>query len=57
MRPKELYEETLVPLGAMLLDALLTQFERGCFSRYPQDESRATYEPPRPKPLPATTTA
>ena len=53
VRPKDLYEETLVPLGTMLLDALLTQFGRGCFSRYAQDESRATYEPPRPRPAPA----
>ncbi len=57
VRPKDLYEETLVPLGTMLLDALLTQFARGCFSRYSQDESRASYEPPRPRPAPAATTA
>jgi methionyl-tRNA formyltransferase len=49
-RPRELYEETLVPLGEMLLDALLVQFKRGVFSRYAQNESLATYEPPRPKP-------
>jgi len=51
VRPKELYEQTLVPLGTMLLDALVAEFVRGNFSRYPQDESRATYEPPRPKPV------
>lgn len=49
-RPRDLYEETLVPLGEMLLDYLLCQFKRGFFSRYVQDEARATYEPPRPKP-------
>jgi len=54
VRARDLYEETLVPLGAMLFDALLTQFARGHFSRYPQDESRATYEPPRPRPAPAS---
>lgn len=49
-RPRDLYEETLVPLGEMLLDALLTEFKRGFFSRMLQDERFATYEPPRPKP-------
>jgi hypothetical protein len=39
-----------VPLGEMLLDALIVQFQRGIFSRYAQDERFATYEPPRPKP-------
>lgn len=47
VRPRELYEETLVPLGEMLLDVLLGQFVRGVFSRYVQDERFATYEPPR----------
>lgn len=50
VRPRELYEETLVPLGEMLLDTLLGQFERGVFSRFPQDERLASYEPPRPRP-------
>jgi methionyl-tRNA formyltransferase len=50
VRPRELYEETLVPLGEMLLDTLLGQFNRGVFSRFPQDERLATYEPPRPRP-------
>lgn len=50
MRPRELYEELLVPLGSLLLDALLAQFVRGIFSSYAQDETRATYEPPRPAP-------
>ena len=50
VRPRELYEETLVPLGEMLLDGLLGQFKLGVFPRQKQDESLATYEPPRPKP-------
>ena len=49
VRPRDLYEETLVPLGEMLLDTLLGQFKRGVFSRFAQDERLATYEPPRPK--------
>jgi methionyl-tRNA formyltransferase len=57
VRPRELYEETLVPLGEMLLDTLLGQFKRGVFSRYAQDERFATYEPPRPRPVAATATA
>jgi methionyl-tRNA formyltransferase len=52
VRPRELYEETLVPLGEMILDALLGQFKLGIFPRHPQDERLATYEPPRPKPAP-----
>jgi len=51
-RPRELYEETLVPLGEMILDTLLGQFKLGVFPRHPQDERLATYEPPRPKPAP-----
>lgn len=47
VRPRELYETTLVPLGEMLLDVLIGQFKRGVFSRFVQDESLATYEPPR----------
>lgn len=50
MRPRELYETILVPLGEALLDTLLGQFKRGIVSRFPQDERFATYEPPRPKP-------
>ena len=50
LRPRDLYETLLVPLGEMLLDALLGQFLRGFVSRYVQDERFATYEPPRPKP-------
>ena len=50
VRPRELYEETLVPLGEMQLDSLLGQFKRGVFPRQVQDERFATYEPPRPKP-------
>ena len=49
-RPRELYEDVLVPLGEMLLDGLLGQFTRGVYSRFVQDERFATYEPPRPRP-------
>ncbi len=50
VRARDLYEDTLVPLGETLLDALLVQFERGFVPRYAQNEALATYEPPRPKP-------
>ena len=52
LRPRELYEETLVPLGEMVLDTLLGQFKLGIFPRHKQDDRFATYEPPRPKPAP-----
>lgn len=54
MRARDLYEEVLVPLGERLLDAILVEMVRGFVPRYTQDESRATYEPPRPKPAPVT---
>jgi methionyl-tRNA formyltransferase len=47
VRPRELYETLLVPLGEMLLDILVVQFTRGDFPRFPQDERLASYEPPR----------
>jgi methionyl-tRNA formyltransferase len=47
--PAKLYYETLVPLGARLFDELLAKLERGERPATPQDESRATYEPLRPK--------
>lgn len=47
-RPSTLYYETLVPLGARLLDELLAQLERGERPSTPQDESLATFEPMRP---------
>jgi hypothetical protein len=50
MRPRDLYETVLVPLGEALLDTLLGQFKNGVVSRFPQDERFATYEPPRPQP-------
>lgn len=50
MRPRELYETILVPLGESLLDSLLAQFGAGVVSRMVQDERFASYEPPRPKP-------
>ena len=55
VRPRELYEEMLVPLGELLLDALLVQFKRGFFSRMKQDERFATYEPPREQSATAAT--
>jgi len=55
VRPRDLYEGTLVPLGELLLDALLAQFKRGVYSRFPQDERFATYEPPRERPAAAAT--
>jgi methionyl-tRNA formyltransferase len=50
VRPRDLYEQTLVPLGTMLLEALLAEFQRGHFPRFAQDEHFASYEPPRPRP-------
>lgn len=47
--PGKLYYETLVPLGAKLFEELLEKLERGERPSYPQDESKATYEPLRPK--------
>jgi methionyl-tRNA formyltransferase len=48
LRPRDLYETILVPLGDALLDILLAQFARNIISRFPQDERFASYEPPRP---------
>ncbi len=56
LRPRDLYETILVPLGEALLDTLLAQFKRGIVSRFPQDERFASYEPPRPKPAVAVET-
>lgn len=47
--PGKLYYETLVPLGAKLFEELLQKLERGERPSIPQDESKATYEPLRPK--------
>jgi methionyl-tRNA formyltransferase len=47
--PGKLYYETLVPLGAKLFEELLEKLERGERPSIPQDESKATYEPLRPK--------
>ena len=47
--PGKLYYETLVPLGAKLFEELLEKLERGERPSVPQDESKATYEPLRPK--------
>lgn len=54
MRPRELYESILIPLGESLLDSLLGQFANGVVSHMVQDERFATYEPPRPKPAAKT---
>lgn len=53
--PGRLYYGTLVPLGAKLLDELLAQLESGQRPSVVQDESRATYEPLRPKKSPEAT--
>jgi methionyl-tRNA formyltransferase len=46
--PGRLYYTALVPLGIELLAELLPRLTRGDIPRMPQDESQATYEPPRP---------
>jgi methionyl-tRNA formyltransferase len=43
-----LYYGTLVPLGIELLQEVLPTLARGVVPSTPQDESTATYEPPRP---------
>jgi methionyl-tRNA formyltransferase len=45
-----LYYSILAPLGAVLFSQLLHDLLRGERPEMPQDESLATYEPPRPKP-------
>jgi methionyl-tRNA formyltransferase len=52
-KPSTLYYETLVPLGAKLFEDLLVKLEKGERPSEVQDESKATYEPLRPK-KPAT---
>jgi len=47
--PAKLYYDTLVPLGAKLFEELLAKLERGERPSSVQDESKATYEPLRPK--------
>ena len=47
VRPRDLYEQHLVPLGIEAFEEVLTSLERGVVPRTEQDESRATYEPPR----------
>ena len=47
--PGKLYYGTLVPLGSRLIDELLAKLERGERPSAVQDESKATYEPLRPK--------
>lgn len=48
VRPRDLYEDYLVPLGIESFETLLRQLALGEVPRVEQDESMATYEPPRP---------
>jgi len=47
IRPRDLYNEYLAPLGVAAFEDLLLQLEAGVVPRLVQDESQATYEPPR----------
>jgi methionyl-tRNA formyltransferase len=47
IRPRDLYNEHLAPLGVDAFDALLHQLAAGENPRVEQDERLATYEPPR----------
>jgi methionyl-tRNA formyltransferase len=49
VRPRDLYEQELVPLGIEAFESLLRQLEAGIVPRTVQDERFATYEPPRDK--------
>jgi methionyl-tRNA formyltransferase len=49
VRPRELYDQYLVPLGIEAFDEVLRQLEAGIVPREEQDERFATYEPPREK--------
>jgi methionyl-tRNA formyltransferase len=49
VRPRELYERYLVPLGVEAFESLLRELEAGIVPRIEQDERFATYEPPREK--------
>jgi methionyl-tRNA formyltransferase len=51
VRPRDLYERELVPLGIEAFESLLRQLEAGIVPRTEQDERFATYEPPRDKAL------
>ena len=47
LRPRDVYEQYLVPLGVEAFEELLDRLEAGEVPRIVQDESLATYEPPR----------
>ena len=47
LRPRDVYEQHLVPLGVDAFEELLNKLEAGEVPRIVQDESLATYEPPR----------
>lgn len=47
MRPRDIYERYLVPLGIEAFEELLDRLAAGDVPRIVQDESLATYEPPR----------
>lgn len=49
MRPRDIYEQHLVGLGIEAFEELLRKLEAGIVPREEQDESLATYEPPREK--------
>jgi hypothetical protein len=51
VRPRDLYEDYLVPLGIESFEKLVLQLAFGEVPRVEQDESLATYEPPRPRPV------
>jgi methionyl-tRNA formyltransferase len=53
IRPRDLYNQHLVGLGIEAFEEILLQLERGIVPRTEQDESLATYEPPRPRVKPA----
>lgn len=47
IRPRDIYEHHLVPLGLDLLRQLLPRLAAGERPAWAQDETQATYEPPR----------
>jgi methionyl-tRNA formyltransferase len=51
VRPRDLYEDYLVPLGIESFEKLVLDLALGRVPRVEQDESLATYEPPRPRPV------
>ena len=51
VRPRDLYEDYLVPLGIESFEKLVLQLALGTVPSEEQDESLATYEPPRPRPV------